>query len=108
MAGEGVLYSCRVGGGKLLSLTVTRLFAPIPPETQEQLDLLCKLYGKTLQQFQMAFFIHELRQKILDWRAFRAEIVYWLNLTQPKFDALLAELKAQEKRSQAELLKFLR
>ncbi len=46
-----------------LPLTVTRLFAPIPPETQAELDLLCELYGRTLQKFQMAFCTHELVDK---------------------------------------------
>ncbi|WP_282195699.1 zinc ribbon domain-containing protein [Turicimonas muris] len=94
--------------GKTLSLTVTSSLAPIPPETQADLDLLCELYGRTLQKFQMAFCTHELRQKVWNWRSFRDEIVHCLNLAQPKFDALLEELKAQGNRSQAELSKFLR
>ncbi len=70
--------------------------------------MLCELYGRTLQKFQMAFCTHELRQKVWNWRAFRDEIVYCLNLPQPKFETLLEDLKAQGKRAQTELLKFLR
>ena len=70
--------------------------------------MLCELYGRTLQKFQMAFCTHELRQKVWNWRAFRDEIVHALNLPQPKFETLLEDLKAQGKRAQTELLKFLR
>ncbi len=91
-----------------LERTLVRQFE-MPNETRRvSLDRMCSAYGFVASKFLFAFQTRELRGEVKDFRAFRNRLVGALSKKSGEFAQKLADLRANGKAAEANLLVLLR